>query len=207
MKNGSIVSAFIGAGFFVASEVALGTLGVMSLPISLGVAAAAFGAGNLVFSDKKKSVVDSNKSFYEILNEAKSQNADIYSYIRKVEDKNLIEDIKEIHETVGKIIDTVSKNPKKLDQTGSFFSYYLPVTVNILYKYDEIENQRLVTKDSKEFMASAEKMIKDISESFKIQLSKLYQSDILDTDAEMQVFKNMLESDGFTDVKDFDIKK
>ena len=207
MKNSSIISAFIGGAFFAASEYVLpAALGAMSIPISLCFGIVAFGAGNLVLSSDKENKNDKTKTFYDILNEAKNQNSKIQSFINKVEDKNLIENIKEIHDTVSKIIDTISKNPKKLSQTDNFFNYYLPVTVKILTKYDEIENQGLTTNDSKEFMSSAQSMIAKISESFKVQLSRLYQLDILDADAEMKVFDNMLKTDGFTDIKDFNIK-
>ena len=50
---------------------------------------------------------------------------------------------------------------------NNFFGYYLPVTINILTKYDEIENQKLNTEDSKKFMESTQKMVKKINEAFK----------------------------------------
>ena len=81
----------------------------------------------------------------------------------------------------------------------------MPVTIKILQRYDEIENQKLNTEDSKKFMESTQKMVKKINEAFKKQLSNLYQSDMIDTDAEMKVFDTMLKSDGY-DVDDNDFK-
>lgn len=127
--------------------------------------------------------------------------------INKVDDKTLQDNIRQLHDTASKIIDTISKNPGKLDKTQSFFDYYLPVTLKILEKYDMIENQRMDNEETKKFMTSAENMISKINKSFKVQLSNLYQSDIIDTDAEMKVFETMLKSDGFTDIEDFNIKK
>ena len=74
--------------------------------------------------------------------------------------------------------------------------------VNIL----EIENQRLTTEESKKFMDSTKKMVTKINDAFKKQLSNLYQSDMIDTDAEMKVFESMLQSDGFDQDNDFKIK-
>ena len=54
-------------------------------------------------------------------------------------------------------------------------------------------------------MKSTQKMVKKINEAFKKQLSNLYQSDMIDTDAEMKVFDTMLKSDGY-DVDDNDFK-
>ena len=106
---------------------------------------------------------------------------------------------------MAKIIETVEKKPDSYKKMNNFFNYYLPVTINILTKYDEIENQKLNTEDSKKFMESTQKMVKKINEAFKKQLSNLYQSDMIDTDAEMKVFDTMLKSDGY-DVDDNDFK-
>ena len=125
--------------------------------------------------------------------------------VSQVEDSELSNNISEIHTTVSKIIETVEKKPDKYKKMNNFFSYYLPVTINILIKYDEIENQKLNTEDSKKFMESTQKMVKKINEAFKKQLSNLYQSDMIDTDAEMKVFDTMLKSDGY-DVDDNDFK-
>ncbi|MFU2364075.1 MAG: 5-bromo-4-chloroindolyl phosphate hydrolysis family protein, partial [Clostridiales bacterium] len=118
---------------------------------------------------------------YEALNEAKNTNTKIQKMVSQVEDPELSNNISEIHTTVSKIIETVEKKPDKYKKMNNFFGYYLPVTINILTKYDEIENQKLNTEDSKKIMESTQKMVKKINEAFKKQLSNLYQSDMIDT--------------------------
>ena len=86
---------------------------------------------------------------------------------------------------------------------NNFFDYYLPVTLSILKKYDEIENQRLSSDEGKKFMQQTESMIEKINNAFKSQLSNLYQADIVDTDAEMKVFETMLKADGYDTSNDF----
>lgn len=117
----------------------------------------------------------------------------------------MVKNINEIHSNVEKIINTVEKNPNKYKKMNNFFDYYLPVTINILNKYDEIENQGLTTQESKRFMSSTQNMIKKINEAFKEQLANLYQSDMIDTDAEMKVFEAMLKADGYDQESDFKI--
>ena len=162
----------------------------------------------MIFSENKKEIgIDKKKNLYDLLNEAKKENASIYEMRNKIDDKELVQNIVEIHETSGKIIGTISKNPDKLDKADNFFSYYLPVTLKILKRYDDIENQRLESSDSKKVMKSTKDIIEKINKSFKVQLSNLYQSDIIDTDAEIKVFESMLNSDGFSNLDDFNIKK
>ena len=123
--------------------------------------------------------------------------------VNKIEDAPLRQNIRAVSETIGKIIDTIEKNPKKYNKMNNFFEYYLPVTLNILNRYDEIENQRLNSEESRKFMMQTKNMMEKINNAFKNQLANLYQSDIVDTDAEMKVFDSMLKADGYDTSNDF----
>lgn len=153
-----------------------------------------------------KKDVPKAKSLSENLQEAKEKNAQIANIIPKIEDEELVKNIKEINSTTRKIIETIEKKPEKYKANNNFFNYYLPVTVNILNKYDEIENQNLTTEESKKFMDSTKRMVIKINDAFKNQLSNLYQSDMIDTDAEIKVFEAMLQADGYNPNDDFNIK-
>lgn len=204
MKKGYIVSAIIGSGFFAVPYLALNT------PIWASglIAGAAFGAGMLLFGrDKTKIDISTSNNLYDILKQAKENTNTLKELSKQLENTNLINNINEICKTSEKIIDTLSKKPEKLKQADNFLNYYLPVTIKILQRYDEIENQRLTSNESKKFMNSIQDMIEKIKVAFESQLSNLYQSDIVDTDAEIKVFETMLKLDGFTDEKDFNIKK
>ena len=176
-------------------------LSVGILP-SLAIGAAAFGAGELVLYKKDKQEIKS-LSLVETLKDARNKNKQIISMVNKIEDAELRQNIRDVSDTIAKIIDTIESNPKKQQKMNNFFEYYLPVTLNILKRYDEIENQRLVSDDSKKFMNQTKDMMGKINNAFKNQLSNLYQSDIVDTDAEMKVFDSMLKADGYDTSNDF----
>ena len=199
MKNSSIISAIIGGTFFAVPYLALS---VSILP-SLAIGACAFGAGELLLHNKKEETNETSKSMYDVLNEAKSKNKQILDMETKVDIAELRKNIREIGETVSKMIKTIEKKPEKFKKMSNFFDYYLPVTLSILRKYDEIENQNLSSEDGKKFMAQTESMVGKINNAFKNQLSNLYQSDIVDTDAEMKVFDSMLRADGYDTSSDF----
>lgn len=201
MKKGYIVSAILGAGF-VAGPLFMG----MQLPVALGMGVVAYVAGNLIFSEKETIQTISSENLYDLLSSAKKINSEICSMIEKIEDKELQDDIREIYRIADKIIDTISKNPTKQKKANNFFQYYLPVTLKILQKYDEIENQRLESVEGKEFMKNTKNMIRTIKKSFNEQLSNLYQADMIDTDADMKVFKTMLKTDGYSEIEDFNIE-
>jgi len=197
-----IFSAILGGTFFAVPYLALGVQLVPSLAIS----AVAYGAGTLIFKDRSKiDYSTKNTNLYEILKNAKSQTTQIFDISKQLEDRELIANVQDICNTSNKIIDTLSKNPGKLSQVNNFINYYLPVTIKILQRYDEIENQKLNSEESQKFMKSVRDMIAKIKEAFHEQLNNMYQAEIIDTDAELKVFEEMLKSDGF--LGDINIKK
>ena len=197
MKNKEVVSAVLGSTFFAIPYLALS---VTLLP-SLAIGCAAFGASELMLSGikGKETLKDIDKPLYIKINNAKKQNKEISSLIPKVENSETRKNLGEIKESVTKILDVVEKEPKKAKRINNFFDYYLPVLVKIVNRYDEIENQRLVSDDGKDFMKKADKMISDTNKSFKTILASLYQKDIMDADAEMKVYNMMLKADGIVD--------
>ncbi len=193
MKNSEVVSAVIGGTFFAVPYLAL------AVPIvpSLAMGAAAFAAGELVF---KKNVIpelkESNFNLYQTLENAKKQNNHILDMIPMIEDENIRKDLNEINDTVTKIVKTIEKNPDREKKIKNFFDYYLPVTVKLVDRFDEIENQKISSKESKKFYESTSKTIKEINDVFKQFLNNLYESDMIDTNVEIKVLNSMLKSDG-----------
>ena len=204
MKKNYIYSAILGGAFFAVPYVALG---IELLP-SLAISAVAYGAGTLIFKDRSKLDLSiDKKNLYDILKEAKEETLQISNISKQIEDKEVVENIEQICDISNKIIDTLSKNPNKLGQERNFLNYYLPVTIKILTRYDEIEYQRLNTTESKEFMESVKKMTEKIKNAFNEQLNNMYQTEMIDTDAEIKVFESMLKSDGFLDDININTKK
>lgn len=196
MKNKEIVSAIVGSTFFAVPYLGLS----FALAPALAIGCAAFGASELVLSSVKgkETLRDTDRDLYSKINRAKKQNKEILALIPKVESIDTRKNLSEIHEVVNKIISTIETKPKKAKKINNFFEYYLPVLIKIVNKYDEVENQRLKSKDGKEFMLKADKMISDTKNAFSTILDSLYQSDIMDADADMKVYDLMLKADGIT---------
>ena len=193
MKNSEVVSAVIGGSFFAIPYLAL------NIPIlpSIAIGTLAFTAGELVFR-KGKTLKESNLTLYETLENAKKQNKHILEMIPEIENIELRKSLNEINTTVTKIINTIEKDPEKEKKLKNFFDYYLPVTVKLVDRYDEIENQRINSKEEKSFNLTTENTIKEINDVFKQFLNILYQSDMNDTDVEIKVLNSMLKADGLS---------
>ena len=199
MKNKEVLSGILGGSFFAATYLAVG---VPLIP-SLVVGAFAFLGSELIMSKTNVIAFDkvNENNVEEVLNDARSKNKYILEMVNKVEDEDVKRYLKEINVTTGKIINTVSKNKKKIKQSEKFFTYYLPMTVGIMNKYDEIENQKLSSKDANVFFENAKESLEEINVSFKKILNNMYESDIENASADMKVLNNILKSDGFSDIK------
>ena len=199
MKNKEVLSGILGGSFFAATYLAVG------IPIipALLVGAGAFLGSELLMS--KTNIITFDKvdenNVEKVLTDARNKNKYILDMIPKIDDTYIQKYLKEINMTTGKIISTVSKNKKKIKQTEKFFTYYLPITVGIVNKYDDIENQNLESSDAKKFFESAHESLREINSSFKKILDNLYESDIENVTADMKVLNNILKSDGFSDIK------
>lgn len=193
MKNKNIISGVVGAGFFGVAYLAL------ALPVApaLGIAAASFVASELVISGNKKIQEVIEPTFKEKVANAKKQINYLKDMIDKIDDEIVCKDLSGITESANKIITRIEANELKNKTSKKFMEYYLPVCVKIVSRYDEIENQSLTSKDSKEFMQNTAKILKATNKAFRKILNSLYQSDIIDADAEMKVFNTMLTADGF----------
>lgn len=195
MKHKDTISALIGSAFFAVPYLAL------SVPIlpSVLIGTSAFVAGELVLTKNKKTLKEENFNLYKVLENAKKQNKRIIEAKSYIDNDEIKAYLTSINDSTSKIIKTIEKTPKKIKNIDNFFDYYLPITVKIINRYDEIENNNLSSKDSKKFMTSTINMLASIDKAFRNILNNLYQKEIIDMDAEMKVFSSMLKADGFNE--------
>ncbi len=194
IKYKEAVSAVVGSAFFAIPYLAL------SLPLlpSALIGTGAFIAGELLLSSDEKNQI-LTESVKKTLESAKNEAKDIYNMRNKIEDEDLKKHIINISTSANKIISTIEKEPKKIRKIANFFDYYLPVTLSIIKRYDEIENQNLSSQEMKEFISSTKLMLKSADEAFNKILERLYQNDMINIDADMKVFNSMLKADGYDD--------
>ncbi len=191
--NKNVISSVVGAGFFGAAYLAL----AVPLAPALVVGGAAFLASELVINSNKKIQERIEPTFKDRVNESKRNIKYLKEMVDKIDDSDVSQDLDNICKSANKIITRIEENELQNKTAKKFMDYYLPVCVKLVGRYDEIENQSLTSKDSKEFMQNTAKLLKATNKAFKRILNSLYQNDIVDADAEMKVFNTMLTADGF----------
>lgn len=194
MKNRYILSGIIGSGFFAVPYL------VLNLPLtaSLGVGALAFGAMTLATKETDLDKLGKgNFAIYKTLLIKSGQYVKELKRIAKlIGDNNIRNYVNDIASISEKITNRLSKTPEKINGATNFLNYYLPITLKILKKYEEIENENLSSREVKNFKERITNLLSDIKKAFDIQLNNLYTTDMVDIDAEMKVFEKVLKSDG-----------
>lgn len=195
MKKKYIFSGLIGGGFFAASYLLLN----LGLAPSLITSVAALGASSLIFKsdyDLDDLGIDNAKEYLELLQESEKNVTKLKQMKDKIQNTDIRGKIININKTTDKIIKVLHKKPDKISSASKFLNYYLPVTIKILKRYDEIEEQKLNSSSSRDFENKVNQMISNIEIAFDNQLNNLYNEEFIDTNAEIKVFEAMLKSDG-----------
>lgn len=105
--------------------------------------------------------------------------------------------LKKLDETVRKMLQTVVDDPNDASRMRKFLSYYLPTALRLLQSYRTMK-QRGVSYN--EITATREDLIHAldmIQQAAQKQLDAMYQNDMLDMSADMDVLEQMLKRDGY----------
>lgn len=192
--NKYVLSGIVGGTFFAVPYL---VLNIGLLP-SVGVGALAFAASSLASqeSDLDKLGKKNLGIYKELLIKNREYVRELKQIAKSISDAGIRSEVNEITSTSEKIINRLVKTPEKISQATNFLNYYLPITLKILKKYEEIENEKLTSKEVKDFKNRINNLLVNIKNAFNMQLNNLYSTDMVDIDAEMKVFEKVLKSDG-----------
>lgn len=126
-----------------------------------------------------------------ILEEIRAINADI-------DNPKLNQQIDRIGVITAKVFEYQRSHPQKSNQLHSFLSYYLPTTLKILRAYAQLEDQEVDGENISAAMERIEGMMDKVVEGFEKQLDQLFQGDVLDITADVEVLERMLAKDGLS---------
>ena len=100
----------------------------------------------------------------------------------------------EVCDIMDKILAAMKEDPKKIADGQMFLQYYLPTQKEILSKFEHIEESGIEAK-----YQLAEKVmhhLKDIKKATQKQLGNVFDNDVFDVDAEIELMKESMKQDG-----------
>jgi len=132
--------------------------------------------------------------------EAISRNDRILRQIRA--DNDLIADeevsakIDRIEDLTRKIFAILEQRPEKEPQLYNFMNYYLPTTLKALESYARLEAQGIETAAIREAKQKINHALDELADGYEKQLDKLFEDDVVDINADIDVMRKMLHKDG-----------
>ena len=132
--------------------------------------------------------------------EAVSRNDRILRQIRAdndlIADREVSAKIDRIEDLTRKIFAILDQRPEKEAQLYNFMNYYLPTTLKALESYARLEAQGLETAAIREAKQKINSALDELAEGYEKQLDKLFEDDVVDITADIDVMRKMLQKDG-----------
>lgn len=192
-----ILAGSVGGGGFLLFYLALG----LGLPVSLALAAGA-GVGTWIAAsgssfrgiEIKGTPELSAEDVQQMLEDGEKKTAEIANAAKAIKDPEFVAGVNQIVAKSHEILSYLAKNPARVKRARKFLSYYLDTTLFIINGYLDVES----SNDS-EIVASRAKMkeiLGTINQAFDKQQAVLLKNDVMDIDAEIDVLKSTLKSEG-----------
>lgn len=117
--------------------------------------------------------------------------------LRKLYDEINDEIIQKLLKDIIKISDKIYKevvvNTDKLHKLDRFNNYYLITIKKIVEKYIKLSKNKIMNSKNEEFFIKIQEFLKNVTLSFNILYQSLYNDEIIDLDAEMQVMEKEMK--------------
>ena len=136
-------------------------------------------------------------------NKALSEMGRLYMSIKEPEIRIKINEIMRVTD---KIIQDAIADPSDIPKIKKFMNYYLPTTIKLLNAYDRMSAQGIEGENIDKSMKSITEMLDAAIAAYKKQLDSLFANQALDIETDISVMNSMLDREGLSDKKDFNIQ-
>lgn len=115
--------------------------------------------------------------------------------------------INEIMRVTDKIVQDAIADPSDIPKIKKFMNYYLPTTIKLLNAYDRMDSQGIEGENIDKTKKNVNEMLDAAIVAYKKQLDSLFANQALDIETDIAVMNAMLDREGLSDKKDFDIRE
>ena len=137
----------------------------------------------------------------EVLHERLQEAGTDYRRMQKAADKilddSLKRDARELLVTAGSILKFLTDNPKKIPAARRYIDYYQETAANVLENYVELQDSRLATREAQRIFQNTKEAVATLKEAFQMQFEKLLQNELMDMEADLNLLKQTLHSEGY----------
>jgi 5-bromo-4-chloroindolyl phosphate hydrolysis protein len=113
-----------------------------------------------------------------------------------IADEEVSRKIDRIEDLTKKIFAILDQRPEKEPQLYNFMNYYLPTTLKALESYARLEAQGIETAAIRDAKQKINHALDELADGYEKQLDKLFEDDVVDITADIDVMRKMLQKDG-----------
>ncbi len=142
-----------------------------------------------------------NAELDEVLRQGETSIAEIRRLNDEIPDFKISAQLKQLEILTERIFDFVRQHPEDVRQIRQFLNFYLPTTIKLLQQYVVLQGQGMRMGNIDEGMKKIEDMLDKVIVAFQTQLDSLFESDVVDITADIQVMERMMAAEGLTGEK------
>ena len=153
--------------------------------------------------EEKKRQDMENDPVKKELNKVLQEGENYIQKIQKLNDLILGDDISvkmdKIEDTLISIFELLKRHPEKLGDIRKLMQFYLPMTIKVLEKYRDFENERIPSEQLKEGKQEIEESLGKVHIAFENLREKMFREDVLDISTDLDVLETMMSQEGLID--------
>ena len=115
---------------------------------------------------------------------------------KQIKDSSVRNEVTKLQNTAEQIIRYLEKKLERIPAARRFFTYYLDVAGKLASRYVELQNTGLQTEEVKKVMRRTAESLPELNKTFAEQYTHLMEGELMDTDVELDVLKQMREMEG-----------
>lgn len=174
--------------------------------LSILLAAGTYVALTLLLKPQKRigkmdlSSIGNGELLGEKFGEAQKDFARLKKAVMEIKEEELKMQCTQLLETAESILKYLADHPEKIMAARRYIDYYQETAANILENYLELQKTKLATKEAEEIMKKTREGVLILKEAFGLQLQKLMENELMDMEADLNLLKQTLSSEGYTDL-------
>lgn len=140
----------------------------------------------------------------EMLHEKLGEAGEDYERIRRagmeIRDDGLSKKVIRLQDTAHSILCYLTENPNKISSAHRYIDYYQETAANVLENYVMFQKAGLDTKEAEQVKKNTLEAVDTLNAAFCMQFEKLMQNELMDMEADLNLLKQTLYSEGYEEI-------
>lgn len=174
-----------------------------NLILCMVLAAAVYIALSLIFKPVKRigrievDALSNGEFLNDRLTEAGSDYNRMQRAVCQIQEQPLLRECQDLISRAGSILKYLTDNPEKIPAARRYIDYYQETAANVLEHYAELKSTGLSTVETEKVLKSTRESISTLKAAFDLQFEKLMQNELMDMEADLNLLKQTLRSEGY----------